>query len=364
MNCDRVVPLLSLAAYGELDDGDRHLVETHLAECPRCSEEWTELQRLKVLLMPASPMPDGDFLHNDDVEHLLTRLRASLSAALDSEAGLQADSSTAHTRAAPGREMRPRLRWAASLHWMTPVLSVMLVGAGFAAGWLSHRPQERQRVRPVAESAVERPMPSGSAAESQMESQEEPAAFMNPDALLRVNSVERAPNGRVRIHFDTVEEHSMIGRFSDPRVRQMLLYAVQHPPNSGIRLDSLDVLGTETQNRQVRRVLIHVLLHDVNPGVRLKALESLSPQVSSDPAVRQAVVHAVLHDDNSGVRSQAVNVLSQAPRTEAAPLLRRAGDQTGNLYLRLQIAAALRQMQAGVPSRWLDTMVHPAVSSQ
>lgn len=186
----------------------------------------------------------------------------------------------------------------------------------------------------------------------------------NADALLRVNSVERDPDGAVRIHFDTVEEHAVTGRPSDPRIRRMLLYAVQCPLNPGIRLDSLDLLGDQTQDKQVLQVLIRVLLHDPNPGVRLKALESLTPQMNRNAAVRQAIVHTVLHDANVGVRSQAVSALSQAPPHQAAPLLLQAGDQTGDFYLRLRIAAALRQMQASVPPRWLDARANPAVTSR
>lgn len=361
MNCDRAIPLLPLAAYGELGDGERHELEAHLAECPRCALEWDEMRRLQTLL---APIPSS-CQKPEEEERLLMQWRANLSAILDGEAALPPPPADDAPSADAARWQQQQIRWSAIYRRALSLLPLILLAAGFAAGWYSHRPSIRYAA--VPESSTEAAVSSSgesAAAPAPAPAMQAEARPLDPDAVLRINSVERAPDGAVRIHFDTVEEHAITGPSSDPRIRQILLYAALQPPNSGVRLDSLDVLEGQTQDRQVRQVLMHVLLHDPNPGVRLKALESLSPQVHRDAAVRQAIMHAVLHDANAGVRSQAVSALSQAPPRDAAPLLRRAGNATDDFYLRLRIAAALRQMQQNVPAQWLNTRAVPAITSQ
>lgn len=359
MNCDRAIPLLPMAAYGELGDGERHELESHLAECPRCAGEWDEIRRLQVLLASTPSSRRA----TEEEERLLTQWRADLSAILDREAPPPAPAADCAPVVDAVRGGAGRVWRQPSLRVLMPALAVFLLVAGFGAGWLSHRPLPRPASAPAAGAEAIAPVEPAAAPPEARPAMAE-VASLDPDAVLRINSVERVPRGGVRIHFDTVEEHAVTGPSSDPLIRQILLYAVQQPPNSGVRLDSLDLLEGQTQNREVRQALIHVLLHDPNPGVRLKALESLSPQVNRDAAVRQAIVRAVLRDANAGVRSQAVSTLSQASPREAVPLLRQAGDQTSDLYLRLRIAAALRQMQEKVPPHWLDARTVPAITSQ
>lgn len=362
MHCDRAIPLLPVAAYGDLGDGELHELESHLAACPRCANEWDEVRRLQTLLASA---PSGSQRTGEE-DCLLTQWRANLSAILDEEAVLPAPPADHAPSAGALRRRERSVEWPLAYRRAIALLPLVLLAAGFAAGWFSHRLPVRPAAAPETRAAeTVTPVPvTAAAAPAETRSTEAEAVSLVPDAVLQIHSVERVPDGGVRIHFDTVEEHAITGRSSDPRIRQILLYAAQQPPNSGVRLDSLDVLEGQTQDRQVRQVLMQVLLHDPNPGVRLKALESLSPQVNRDAAVRRAIVHAVLHDANPGVRSQAISALSQAPPQEAAPLLRRAGNETGDLYLRLRIAAALRQMQQNVPPQWLDARTAPAITSQ
>ena len=360
MKCDQAIAGMPLASYGELPDGERHELETHLAECPSCAGEWAAMQQLNTLLTPPRTAAQAAHLREQE-EQLLIRFRAGLSAALEHEEQ-EAPSSFHPAQKRPPFPVSPRW-WPWLSGWKllaAPLLSLLLLGAGFAGGWLTRGPASSPE--PSTPPALAR---SPSAAPPAVQPADRSLQTLpDPNTLVRVDSVERGADGAIQIHFDTVEQHSISGSQNDPRVRQMLLYAVQHPPNSGIRLDSLDVLGAQADNRQVRQVLIRVLRNDPNPGVRLKALESLRPLVASDRAVRQAVMRTVLQDASSGVRSQAVSALSQAPPSEAAPLLRQAGNQTGDLYLRLRIAAALQQMQEGVPARWLRTTAPPAVTSQ
>jgi HEAT repeat protein len=89
--------------------------------------------------------------------------------------------------------------------------------------------------------------------------------------------------------------------------------------------------------------------------VRIKALEALQG-FEQDSTVRQTLTEALQNDDNSGVRVEAINLLLNALRAEnssgmADPkilaVLRDRRRNDPNNYIRLQSAAALRQMNDG-----------------
>ena len=134
MNCDQAIPRLSLGAYGELDDGERHELETHLAECPRCTAEWAELQRLKMLLTPTETAAEAT-RRKEDEEDLLAQFRVHLSAALDSEDGLASAQPTTFTQpaAAAARHQDGHRFWSAGWPVLAaPLMSLLLIAAGFA----------------------------------------------------------------------------------------------------------------------------------------------------------------------------------------------------------------------------------------
>ena len=89
----------------------------------------------------------------------------------------------------------------------------------------------------------------------------------------------------------------------------MLLFAARSNYNSGVRLDSVDVLTQSSNDTHVRAALMYVLQNDSNPGVRLKALDGLSGFVKQDPQVRDEVLRALISDDNPGVRLQALRLV-------------------------------------------------------
>ena len=68
---------------------------------------------------------------------------------------------------------------------------------------------------------------------------------------------------------------SVQGSVSDPKVQDLLLYAAKSNENSGVRLNSVDVLTSKADDPRVRETLTYALRYDSNPGVRLMALEGL-----------------------------------------------------------------------------------------
>jgi hypothetical protein len=118
-----------------------------------------------------------------------------------------------------------------------------------------------------------------------------------------------ANSNQVSIKFNTLQPQTLNGTTDDPRIQQLLLMATRNNRNSGVVLDSLDVLTRRPEDNAVREALIYALRYDKNPGVRLKALGGLKSFVKDDVQVRDAVVETLLHDNNAGVRQEAIGLL-------------------------------------------------------
>src|SRR5215470_17997919 len=144
-----------------------------------------------------------------------------------------------------------------------------------------------------------------------------PSEVVGPDhssidtaAVAGIDSVTREANGnRVQIKYNTLQPQTLNGSTDDPRIRQLLLLAARNNRNSGVVLDSLDVLARTPEDNAVREALVYALRYDKNPGVRLKSLEGLKSFVKDDVHVRDAVIEALLHDSNAGVRQEAIGLL-------------------------------------------------------
>jgi HEAT repeats len=118
-----------------------------------------------------------------------------------------------------------------------------------------------------------------------------------------------ANSNQVSIKYNTLQPQTLNAPMNDPRIRQLLLMATRNNRNSGVVLDSLDVLARQPADDAVRQALVDALRYDKNPGVRLKSLNSLKGYVRDDVQVRDAVVEALLHDSNAGVRQEAIGLL-------------------------------------------------------
>jgi hypothetical protein len=114
---------------------------------------------------------------------------------------------------------------------------------------------------------------------------------------------------RVSIKYNTVSTQEAQGSLNDQQIQQLLLYAARNNYNSGVRVDSVDLLAQRTGDMQVREALMYALQTDTNPGVRLKSLGALGNYVKNDTNVRDAVLRALVNDTNSGVRIEALRLI-------------------------------------------------------
>ena len=156
----------------------------------------------------------------------------------------------------PPQRVAPRLAFALSL-----------VVFGFGLGW-TLRPRA-ERVVPSEPGNVT----SSSLAEADLEN-------------MRINDISRvAPDpktGDVRITMDAQRRVTLEGSLDDPRIQQLLVYAVKSYDNAGIRRDTLDALRARTKSPNVRAALLYTMQHDPNVGNRLAALDAVRGMQGGD----------------------------------------------------------------------------------
>jgi hypothetical protein len=137
---------------------------------------------------------------------------------------------------------------------------------------------------------------------------ERPAA--NEASIAGIDSITPVPGtDQVSIKYNTVLTEEKRGSLNDQQIQQLLLYAARNYNNSGVRVDSVDLLAQRSGDLQVREALIYALQNDTNPGVRLKSLNALGNYVKGDTNVRDAVLRALLNDSNQGVRIEALRLI-------------------------------------------------------
>jgi hypothetical protein len=137
-------------------------------------------------------------------------------------------------------------------------------------------------------------------------------------SIVGIRGISAQPgSNQVDIKYDTIVPQTASGNLDSPRIQQLLLFGARNNANSGVRVDSVDLLAHMPDDDRIRRVLMYALHNDANPGVRLKALDALGPYVRGDIRVRDAVLDALRADHNPGVRTQAIELL-KAVRADAS----------------------------------------------
>jgi len=259
-----------LHVYGELADDARHELEQHVARCADCAAELKAQQDFHALLSresAAEPTPN-----------LLTASRMRLQEALETAEQGRFWHKLAFDPANWLRQVR-----------FSPALASAILILGFAGGMgtayrvLAHGPQA----------------PGTSAGSAPSEA-----------SITGIQSITQEPGSdRIDIKYNTVSTLETQGSMNDQRIQQLLLFAARNNYNSGVRIDSVDLLTQKPNVTQVRDALIYALRYDTNPGVRLKALDGLGGFVKDDVHVRDAVLEALVNDSNPGVRTEALRLI-------------------------------------------------------
>jgi hypothetical protein len=270
MKCEWVRENIVLHVYGELADDARHELEQHIARCADCALELRAEQNFHELLSSdraEEPSPN-----------LLTSSRMRLQEGLE----------TTQQGAWWHRLAFDPANWLRQIRFSPALASAILI-FGFAGGMLTtYRvvPRGAQGPGPV-------PGP----------------APVDAASIAGIASVTQDPGtNQITIKYNTVSTQEASGSLNAQKIQQLLLFAARNN-NSGVRVDSVDLLAKSSSDLQVREALIYALQNDTNPGVRLKSLDALGNYVKSDTNVRDAVLRALVNDSNQGIRIEALRLI-------------------------------------------------------
>jgi hypothetical protein len=306
MKCDWVKENITLYVYNELADDARYELEQHLARCTDCTAELKSTRKFHAVL---SELPVEEPSPN-----LVAASRMRLQEALE-------------TTSQGGWWRRLIFDPAAWLHQVrfSPALAAVLVIVGFAGGiGTTYKILNNGGVGPVA---------IGPSAPVQ-------------SSISGIRSVTQEPgSNQVTIKYDTVSTQQAQGSLNDQRIQQLLLFAARDNYNSGVRMDSVDLLTQQPNATPVREALIYALRYDSNPGVRLKALDGLTAYVKSDPRVRDALLEALMNDSNPGVRTETLHLLEPVRADSSVrAVLSRLAENDQNQYIKSQCRSMLAEL--------------------
>ena len=311
MKCEWVQQNILFYVYNELEDDARYEVEQHLARCPQCANELKVTRKFHATLSETTV--------EEPTPSLLTASRMRLQEALE-------------TTTQGGwwrRIIFEPTTWLRQLR-MSPALAaaIFIVGLGGGIGATynylgSHHAGNGMAIlEPTTKEAP-----------------------VEASAITGIRSVTQQPgSNQVNIKYDTISTQEAQGSLNDQRIQQLLLFAARNNYNSGVRMDSVDLLTQAPNDSQVREALMYALENDTNPGVRLKALDGLSAYVRKDATVRDAVLRTVAADASSGVRLQALRLVEPMKAdSNVRAVLTRLAETDQNASIRSQAKLMLAQ---------------------
>jgi hypothetical protein len=305
MKCEWVKQNILLYVYNELPDDARYELEQHLGRCADCAAELKTTRQFHAML---SELP---------VEEPSPNLVAA------SRMRLQEGLETAEQGRFWHRLIFDPAAWLRQVRF-APALAAAIFIVGFAGGIATS-----YKVLSGATSIAT--VPVGAPAES---------------SITGIQSITQDPgSNHISIKYDTVSTQEAQGSLNDQRIQQLLLFAARNNYNSGVRMDSVDLLTQEPNNSHVREALMYALRYDSNPGVRLKALDGLGAYVKSDPRVRDAMLEALVQDSNPGARAEALHLLEPVRADGSVrSVLQKLAESDQNQYIRSQARLMLAQL--------------------
>jgi HEAT repeats/Putative zinc-finger len=311
MKCEWVRQNITLHVYGELADDARHELEQHVERCADCAAELKAEQEFHALLSQdraAEPTPN-----------LLASSRMRLQESLE----------TAEQGRFWNRLAFDPWNWLRQVHFSPALASVILIlgfagGVGTAYRIFAHQP------------------PSSATNTAPAETSSGPTDA----SIAGIQSITQQPGtNQIDIKYNTVSTLETQGSLNDQRIQQLLLFAARNNYNSGVRMDSVDLLTQKPDITQVRDALIYALRYDTNPGVRLKALDGLGNFVKDDVHVRDAVLEALVNDSNPGVRTEAMRMIEPVKADGSVRgVLMTLAAKDQNQYIKSQARTMLAQL--------------------
>jgi len=304
MKCEWVKENVLLLVYNELADDARYEMEQHLLRCAGCAAELKTARKFHADL--------SEFPVEEPTPNLLAASRMRLQESLE----------TAEQGAWWHRLIFEPVHWLHQIR-LAPALTAAILMVGFAGG--VGTTYQVLRNRGPVDGLTSAPVES---------------------SISGIRSVSQEPGSdKISIKYDTVSTQEAQGSLNDERIQQLLLFATRNNYNSGVRMDSVDLLTQKPNDTHVREALIYALRYDSNPGVRLKALEGLGPYVKNDTRVRDAVLEVLMNDSNPGARTQALRLLDTVKADSSVRVvLEKLAQSDQNQYIRSQARNMVAQL--------------------
>jgi hypothetical protein len=308
MKCEWVQENILLYVYNELADDARYELEQHIARCADCAAELKASRKFNAVI--------SQFPVEEPSANLLAASRMRLQEGLE----------TAEQGGFWQRLMFDPAAWLRQVHF-SPTLAAVIFIVGFAGG---------------IGAAYKIVGGSGGAVPMALNPSSQPAEA----SISGISSVTQDPgSNQISIKYQTVSTQEAQGSLNDQRIQQLLLFAARNNYNSGVRMDSVDLLTQKPDDTHVREVLMYGLRYDPNPGVRLKALGALGPYVKNDVRVRDAVLESLMNDSNAGLRIQALHLLEPVSADSSVRVvLQKLAQNDQSPYIRSQARRVLTQL--------------------
>jgi HEAT repeats/Putative zinc-finger len=305
MKCEWVQENVLLYIYNELPDDARYELEQHVGRCGECAAELKSMRKFHATL--------SEFPVQEPTPNLVAASRMRLQESLE----------TVEQGGFWQRLVFDPWAWWRQIRF-APALAAAIFIVGFAGGIGA--------TYQVLNGRTSGPLPS----------------VMAPveSSITGISSISQEPgSNQISIKYNTVSTQEAQGALNDQRIQQLLLFAARNNYNSGVRMDSVDLLTQQPNETHVREALLYALRYDSNPGVRLKALEGLGPYVKDDVRVRDAVLEALMNDSNPGLRTQALHLLEPCRADSSVrSVLQRLAESDQNQYIKSQARRELAQL--------------------
>jgi hypothetical protein len=315
---------LQLSLYHELSEQEQTVLNDHLGTCERCRNELHELKKIHATLAHYRPAALREPLLQDARRSLRVRIQTD------------AEKISIWTKV---EGMLDGI--------LAPPLQVALGGAailviGIIVGYFVLKvPSEKNllmRQTTFASSAME-------VGESQ---------------ITNIRFLDRnTQNGEVEFTFESVTPVRIHGNINDENVQKVLARALVSDHNAGVRLRAVNMIGTQTEQKQigapvldvdVKSALITALLHDRNLGVRNEALNVLKNYLP-DPVIVRALLNVLANEKNTGLKITAINSLdlskyeNQPMNREILDMFKHKAQSDDNNYIRIRAKLALQEVQ-------------------
>jgi len=279
MQHDRFIEWLYLSVFDELGEDEGRRLDEHLRSCADCSQE-----REKIVRMLDSITASGVA---EPSQEMLASARQSLRAALWKESLTQA----AMRRPSGGESFLGRLLGSARGYGLG-LAGAAAVCIGFFLGYIAFR----------GAPAVS-PLP-----------QQEPTVNGLYAGISNVRFLDTgAIDGEVDITYDQFRPVRLRAPVDDPRVQDVLAYALLNDENPGVRLRAIRAFESEPSGappEEMKQAFLTAFNSDPNAGVRLQALLVLR-RLPFDEDIKNMLLFALSHDANPGIRIAVMNYLAE-----------------------------------------------------